>query len=92
MNELAQVVADAMGKKREVIHLDPRNEVKIAFSDHSRAEKVFGKRDKTSLETGIRAMAEWVKVHGARESSVFENIEIVEKLPKSWANVTRVRA
>ena len=92
VNELAQVVADAMGKKREVIHLDPRNEVKIAFSDHSRAEKVFGKRNKTSLEAGIRTMAEWVKVHGARESSVFENIEIAKKLPKSWANVTRVRA
>jgi UDP-glucose 4-epimerase len=92
VNELAQVVADAMGKKREVIHLDPRNEVKIAFSDHSRAEKVFGKRNKTSLEAGIRTMADWVKVHGARESSVFENIEIAKKLPKSWANVTRVRA
>ena len=92
VNELAQVVADAMGKKREVIHLDPRNEVKIAFSDHSRAEKVFGKRNKTSLEAGIRTMAEWVKVHGARESSVFENIEIAKKLPKSWANVARVRA
>jgi UDP-glucose 4-epimerase len=92
VNELAQVVADAMGKKREVIHLDPRNEVKIAFSDHSRAEKVFGKRNKTSLEAGIRTMADWVKVHGARESSVFENIEIAKKLPKSWANVARVRA
>jgi len=92
VNELAQVVADAMGKKREVIHLDPRNEVKIAFSDHSRAEKVFGKRNKTSLEAGIRAMTDWVKVHGARESSVFENIEIAKKLPKSWANVARVRA
>jgi UDP-glucose 4-epimerase len=92
VNELAQVVADAMGKKREVIHLDPRNEVKIAFSDHSRAEKVFGKRNKTSLEAGIRTMAEWVKVHGARESGVFENIEIAKKLPKSWANVARVRA
>ena len=92
VNELAQVVAEAMGKKCEVIHLDSRNEVKIAFSDHSRAEKVFGKRSKTSLETGIRKMAEWVKIHGARESSVFENIEIAKNLPKSWANVARLRA
>lgn len=92
VNELAQVVADAMGKKCEVTHLDPRNEVKIAFSDHSRAEKVFGERAKTSLETGIRTMAEWVREHGARESSVFENIEIAKKLPKSWASVARVRA
>jgi UDP-glucose 4-epimerase len=92
VNELAQVVADAMGKKCQVTHLDPRNEVKIAFSDHSRAEKVFGQRNKTSLEAGIRTMAEWVSEHGARESSVFENIEIAKNLPKSWAGVARVRA
>jgi UDP-glucose 4-epimerase len=92
VNELAQVVADAMGKKAQVTHLDPRNEVKIAFSDHSRAEKVFGQRNKTCLEAGIRTMAEWVREHGARESSVFENIEIAKNLPKSWASVARVRA
>jgi UDP-glucose 4-epimerase len=92
VNELAQVVADAMGKKCQVTHLDPRNEVKIAFSDHSRAEKVFGQRSKTSLEAGIRTMAEWVSEHGARESSVFESIEVAKNLPKSWAGVARVRA
>jgi UDP-glucose 4-epimerase len=92
VNDLAQVVADAMGKKCQATHLDPRNEVKIAFSDHSRAEKVFGPRNKISLEAGIRAMAEWVREHGARESSVFENIEIAKNLPKSWASVARVRA
>jgi UDP-glucose 4-epimerase len=92
VNELAQVVADAMGKKCQVTHLDPRNEVKIAFSDHSRAEKVFGQRSKTSLEAGIRTMAEWVSEHGARESSVFENIEIAKNLPKSWASIARIRA
>ena len=92
VNELAQVVADAMGKKCQVTHLDPRNEVKSAFSDHSRAEKVFGQRSKTSLEAGIRTMAEWVSEHGARESSVFESIEVAKNLPKSWAGVARVRA
>jgi UDP-glucose 4-epimerase len=71
--------------------LDPRNEVKIAFSDHSRAEGVFGKREKLPLEAGVRAMAEWAKKHGARESSVFEDIEIQRKLPPSWASVARAR-
>jgi len=92
VNELARVVADAMGKECRIKHLDPRNEVKIAFSDHSRAEGVFGKREKLSLEAGARAMAEWAKSHGARESSVFEDIEIPRNLPPSWASVARVRA
>jgi UDP-glucose 4-epimerase len=90
VNELALVVADAMGKECAVVHLDPRNEVKIAFSNHSRAEQIFGHREKTPLKTGIRAMAEWVKRHGARESSVFEEIEIPKNMPASWASVTRV--
>ena len=85
INHLAKVVAEAMGAACEVRHLDPRNEVIFAFSDHGKAERVFGKREKTPLEDGIRAMADWVKVHGAREGTVFENIEIMKKLPASWA-------
>jgi UDP-glucose 4-epimerase len=88
VNELARTVAEAMRMPNRVIHLDPRNEVKIAFSDHSKAERVFGKREKTQLGEGIRAMAEWVKRHGARESCVFENIEVPRNMPPSWANVS----
>src|SRR3984957_18182407 len=43
VNVLAEVVAEAMGKRCEINHLDPRNEGKIAFSDHSKAERVLGK-------------------------------------------------
>jgi UDP-glucose 4-epimerase len=69
--------------------LPPRNEVKIAFSDHSKAEQVFGHRDKTPLDEGIRRMARWVKDHGARESNVFEEIEVARNLPNSWAEAAK---
>jgi len=92
VNQLASITAEAMGEECKVVHLDARNEVKIAFSDHSRAERVFGKSAKKSLESGIHAMAEWVKAHGARESNVFENIEILKNMPSSWARVARARA
>ncbi len=84
VNRLAEVVAEAMGLPRKVAHLPPRNEVKAAFADHQKAEQVFGRRPKTSLEEGIGAMAAWVKQHGARESSVFKDIEILKNLPPSW--------
>lgn len=87
VNELARVVAAAMGKECRVQHLDPRNEVKLAFSDHSKAENVFGKGNKVSLEEGIRKMAEWVKQHGSRESNVFGDIEVAKNMPPSWAAV-----
>lgn len=91
VNHLAQIVASSMGRECNVVHLEPRNEVKIAFSDHSLAETVFGKRQKVSLDAGIRSMADWVKQHGSRESSIFEDIEVPKNLPPSWANVARAR-
>ena len=85
VNYLAKAVAAAMELAGKVEHLEARKEVKHAFSDHSKAERVFGRRGKTSLEEGLARMASWVKAHGARASGVFQNIEIMKNLPASWA-------
>ena len=50
VNYLSKVVSTAMDAECNVEHLEPRNEVKYAFSDHSKAERAFGKRKKTSLK------------------------------------------
>jgi UDP-glucose 4-epimerase len=89
INDMAIVVAEAMEAKTDIVHLDARNEVKIAFSDHSKAEKIFGKQPQTSFQAGVRAMAKWVKAHGARESNVFEAIEVHKNLPASWARAAQ---
>jgi UDP-glucose 4-epimerase len=91
VNDLARFVAQAMGKECRIKYLDSRKEVKLAFSDHTKAERVFGTGEKVALPEGICAMAEWVKRHGARESSVFENIEIAKNMPRSWASATKVQ-
>lgn len=91
VNYLAKAVAAAMEAKCEVKHLEPRNEVKSAFSDHSKAERIFGKRDKTSLEEGLRKMVGWVKAHGARTSGIFKDIEILKNLPPSWAEAASAK-
>ena len=86
VNELAETVMKVMGIQGELRHLPARNEVVNAYSDHSKAKKVFGIAEGTftSLEDGVRKMAEWAKTAGARESSRFSNIEIHEKLPAVW--------
>jgi UDP-glucose 4-epimerase len=91
VSELAEIVARAMGYPCKVNHLDARNEVKIAFSDHAKAERVFGAREKTSLRDGVAKTAAWVREHGARESNVFERIEILKNMPPSWAKVAAVK-
>jgi UDP-glucose 4-epimerase len=92
VNHLAEVVSEAMGSECNVVHLAPRNEVKIAYSDHSKAELAFGKQELKSLKQGINAMAEWVRQHGSRESNVFEAIEIEKNMPPSWAKVARKKS
>lgn len=92
IEDLARIVAKAMGMECRTIQLAPRNEVKVALSDHRKAETVFGKRPKTSLEEGVQQMAVWVKKHGARESEGFEAIEIYKNMPPSWAEHLRAKA
>jgi UDP-glucose 4-epimerase len=88
VNQLARTVAAAMGVECRVVHLEPRKEVKIAFSDHSKAQQVFDRRFTVPLEEGIARMAAWAKIHGVRESSTFDNIEIRRCLPALWAPQT----
>jgi len=90
VNELAEVVARALRLQFRVTHLDPRNEVKIAFSSHAKSERVFGKRQQKSLWDGVSAMATWVREHGTRESSIFEGIEIARNMPPTWAKMARL--
>ncbi|MBP9866137.1 MAG: NAD-dependent epimerase/dehydratase family protein [Candidatus Omnitrophica bacterium] len=85
VNRLAQEVIKAMGgANRPIQHLEARREVKHAYSDHSKIEKVFSYKPSCDLQLGIGRMAEWVKQHGAKKSQKFKNIEILENLPASW--------
>jgi UDP-glucose 4-epimerase len=84
VNELAECVARAMGVTPDIVHMPARNEVMHAYSDHSKIERVFGQRPKTSLQEGLATMAEWVRQHGARQSKKFENIEIEKNFPRAW--------
>jgi UDP-glucose 4-epimerase len=81
---LAEKVAAAMGVIPNLKHLEPRNEVLHAFSDHGKVRRQFGVSNPVNLDEGLRRMAAWAKVAGAKESKSFDNIEILEKLPPSW--------
>ena len=82
----ARQIHGAMGITGELRYLEARNEVVHAHSDHSKIKRVFGIKDSdfTTLPVGLKKMADWAKVVGARKSGVFENIEISEKLPPFW--------
>ena len=84
VKELAKTIMQVMETKQELKLLPARNEVVNAYSDHSKAKKVFDIKNSTTLVDGISKMVEWVKEHGAKETPKFKNIEITEKLPSIW--------
>ena len=86
LNELAGRVAAAMGVAPRITHLPARHEVHNAHSSHDKIRHVLGRRETTSLDEGLRAMAAWVKQQGARSSQPFHGIEVTKNLPPSWAN------
>lgn len=87
VNVLADVVSRAMGVPCKKVHLPPRNEVKVAYADHAKAHRIFQPKQFMDLEEGIRSMANWVKVHGSRESNVFSAVEVPRNMPPTWAAV-----
>jgi UDP-glucose 4-epimerase len=84
VKELAELVAEAMGKPCSIDYLEERNEVKHAFAEHSLFKQFFRPGESTTLQTGIQLMAEWAKSVGVRHSKEFELIEIEKNLPAAW--------
>ena len=83
--ELARAVSRVMGAPDHPIrHLEARNEVQVAYSDHSAAHEVFGRPNDTGLEAGLERMAAWVRQVGARASPSFGDIEVTRGLPRFW--------
>ena len=84
VNDLAEEVCKLFNVEKKTIHFEERNEVKHAFSDHSKLRRYFDCQVRNSLSEGLDKMAKWVKEVGVRQSKDFKNIEIEKNLPKSW--------
>jgi UDP-glucose 4-epimerase len=85
VNTLAEEVAIALNVTPNVKHLEARNEVLHAFSDHGKVFRVFNPPTPIDLRTGLKRMADWVQSHGPCTPVKFENIEVLKNIPASWA-------
>jgi UDP-glucose 4-epimerase len=84
VKELAEAVCEVMQKEGSIQYLEARNEVIHAYSDHSKAQRIFGNSYSTELKQGLSKMSLWARQTGAQKSANFSNIEIREKLPAIW--------
>jgi UDP-glucose 4-epimerase len=84
LNDLARRVAAVMNVEPSIVHLPPRHEALHAQATHEKVRQVFGQRQQTTLEDGLRTMAAWVRTRGARSSMPFQEIEVPKNLPPAW--------
>jgi UDP-glucose 4-epimerase len=86
VNDLAKTVIEVMATSQPINYQPARNEVLHAYSDHSKAKRVFSLDESkfVNLRDGVKLMYDWVKTVGARESAYFGNIEVEENLPTIW--------
>jgi UDP-glucose 4-epimerase len=85
INELAGMVATALGLELKVKHLPARHEPHQIFADHSKVRKTFGEfLPDVPLEDGLKRMAEWARQQGAAELMPPAEIEVETGLPPIW--------
>lgn len=84
VKELATIVANAMGTESDIEYLPARNEVEHAYSDHSKAQRVFKIKKTTGVRVGVEKMAQWAKKIGPFSPHKFKNIEISINMPPHW--------
>lgn len=83
VNQLSEMVAEAMGVSLQRKYLPARNESVIAYSSHKKIQP-FLSGTQVPLREGIFRMAKWAKTVGKQEPSRFGKIEIAKNLPESW--------
>ena len=85
--EMAELISKAMGISPNIEFAPARSEVKHAYSDHSKANKIFKIKDLVELKEGVNEMVAWVKEKGPMKSKKFSNIEIDKNMPPSWRKI-----
>ncbi|MBL7856265.1 MAG: NAD-dependent epimerase/dehydratase family protein [Cyclobacteriaceae bacterium] len=84
INELIEVVSKHFQVEPNIQYLKARKEVMHAYSDHSKAHRIFKLAGSVSLQDGIQKMASWAMRVGARKSQEFKEIEIRKHMPEGW--------
>jgi UDP-glucose 4-epimerase len=83
LNEAATIISDITGNK-EITHLEPRHEVKYAYSTHDKSVKLLDFKDTTDLKKGLEIMWEWAKSQPEREQKRWQSYEINKKMYSFW--------
>jgi UDP-glucose 4-epimerase len=76
-------VAEKLGHKTRIVHLEPRDEVQIAYCDHSKAKEQLGFKDETKFEELITEMFAWAKAQPSHPVKIMK-YEVDKKMYSFW--------
>lgn len=86
INEVADIlikVSKEFGYNPEKIYLEKRDEVHVAYSDHSKAKSLLNFNDNTNLEKTVREMFTWASKIPPKNVK-YANYEIEKNLYSYW--------
>ena len=81
--EIVQNVSKKFGYDPQIVHLETRDEVKFAYSNHDKAKTLLQFEDKTNIEQLVFEMFEWVKSEPNRKVKFIE-YEINKNMYTYW--------
>lgn len=83
LNDASKLVAK-ITNTNNIIYLEPRYEVKHAWSSYEKSEKILGYTENTTIEKGLQLMWEWAKNQPSRQPQYWKNYELDKKLYSYW--------
>lgn len=82
---LIKKIAEELGHKPTIKHVEGRHEVKDAYCNHDKAKNLLGFKDDTNIESTIREMFTWATKQPQRKVKVMD-YEIHKNMYSFWEN------
>tara|TARA_R100000008_G_C3571245_1_gene162277 strand:- start:741 stop:1592 length:852 start_codon:yes stop_codon:yes gene_type:complete len=79
----ANLLLNIMGKGN-VVHLEPRHEVKHAYSSHEKSIELLDYKDITPFEEGLKNMWEWAQKQPDKEIFIWDKYELDKGIYEYW--------
>jgi UDP-glucose 4-epimerase len=84
LNKAAELVSKITNNKNGVIYLEPRHEVKHAWSSYKKSVDLLDYRETITLKDGLIEMWNWAKTLSLRERKYFTEYELDKGIYSYW--------
>ena len=84
-SKISVVLREVIGEGN-IVHLEPRHEVKHSIPTFQKSIDLLGFEYKTSLKDGLTQMWEWAKQQPMRERFVWPEYELEKGIYSFWKN------